>query len=435
MVRERLRQAKAWLDEQLRPEGEAADLQALLLVSLRATGYGVVGAGFAFLALYTIPLLLLSLVLAFLGIGRFLIRPMIRWVRTIAGLERGRLRRLGHEVKNPYLGPYVDVPRTFKEIKADPSVRRDLVWLVVHGTWGLVLGALLLQMPFTTIHDITYPLWWYFAPEGEQRILNGLVEAETATAALLGCATGVAVFALWILFGAKILELQTKPGLAFLGPDPEMDLSEKVARLTATRAAALDAHAVELRRIERALHDGAQNRIVGVNVLIGAARREIQRDPARADQILERAQDTVEGALAELRAVVRSILPPVLEDRGLAGALSALASDCAVPCTLEVAVEGRCPASVEATAYFVVAESLTNVAKHSRASSASVEVRRKGNTLSVAVSDDGRGGADAAGGSGLAGIARRVEALDGTVAVRSPVGGPTEIRVELPCGS
>jgi signal transduction histidine kinase len=435
MIRERMRRAKAWIDAQVRPEGEAADLWALLLAALRATGYGIVGAGFAFLALYTIPLLLLTTVLAFLGIGRFLIRPMARWVRTIAGLERARLRRLGHEVKTPYLGPYIDTPRTFRELRADPSVRRDLTWLAIHGTWGLILGALLLQMPFTAVHDVTYPLWWVFAPDSEKNILNGLVSADTATAALLGCATGVAVFALWILYGTKILDLQARPGVAFLGPDPGMDLSEKVARLTATRAAALDAHAVELRRIERALHDGAQNRIVGVNVLIGAARREIERDPKRADQILERAQDTVEGALAELRAVVRSILPPVLEDRGLAGALSALASDCAVPCTLEVDVEGRCPASVEATAYFVVAESLTNVAKHSRASSASVEVRRKGNTLTVTVSDDGRGGADAAGGSGLAGIARRVEALDGTVAVQSPVGGPTEIRVELPCGS
>lgn len=435
MVRERLRQAKTWIDAQLRPEGEPTDTWTLLLASLRATGYGIVGAGFAFLALYTIPLLLLTAVLAFLGVGRFLIRPMSRWVRTIAGLERGRLRRLGHEVKTPYLGPYIDAPRNFRELKADPSVRRDLLWLVIHGTWGLILGALLLQMPFTAVHDVSYPLWWFFAPDSEQNILNGLIRAETATAALLGCATGVAVFVLWILFGTKLLDLQTRPGRAFLGPDPGMDLSEKVARLTATRAAALDAHAVELRRIERALHDGAQNRIVAVNVLIGAARREIDRAPDRADQILERAQDTVEGALAELRAVVRSILPPVLEDRGLAGALSALASDCAVPCTVEVDVEGRCPASVEATAYFVVAESLTNVAKHSRASSASVEVRRKGNTLTVTVADDGRGGAEAASGSGLAGIARRVEALDGTAHVNSPPGGPTEIRVELPCGS
>jgi signal transduction histidine kinase len=435
MARTRIGRWRARLDGLLRPEGDKADLGSLLLAALRATGYGAVGAGFGILALYSIPILLLTAVLAFLSVGRPLVAPVMQWVRIVAGLERRRLRWLGHEVDTPYAGPIADPPRTFGEIKADPSARRDLMWIAAHGTWGLIIGALLLQMPFTSVRDATYPLWWYFAPTSDREIFNGMIEAETQTAATLGLATGIAVFALWLLFGPKLLDLQCRPGLSLLGTDPEVDLSERVARLTATRAAALDAHAIELRRIERALHDGAQNRIVAVNVLIGAARREIDRAPERADEILERAQTAVEGALAELRAVVRSILPPVLEDRGLAGALSALASDCAVPCTLEVDVEGRCPASVEATAYFVAAESLTNVAKHSRAEHASVEVRRRGNTLSVVVTDDGRGGADAESGSGLAGISRRVEALDGTVTVTSPPGGPTEIRVELPCGS
>jgi signal transduction histidine kinase len=432
-VRERLRQVKAWFDVRLRPE--RADVGSLLVASLRASGYGAVGAGFGILALYTIPLLILTGFLALLGVGRPLVRPMMHWVRTVAGLERRRLRWLGHEIASPYVGPDAEPGRTLREAATEPVARRDLMWIGVHGTWGLIVGAVLLQMPFISVRDVTYPLWWFWAPDSEQRILNGLLAADDANTAILGVATGVAVFALWLLFGPRLLELQGRPGVSLLGPDPEADLTERVARLTATRAAALDAHAIELRRIERALHDGAQNRIVGVAVLIGAARREVERDPVRADEILGRAQDTVEDALAELRAVVRSILPPVLEDRGLAGALSALASDCAVPCTVEVDVPGRCPVSVEATAYFVVAESLTNVAKHSRASNASVAVRRTGNTLAVTVTDDGRGGADSAGGSGLAGIARRVEALDGTARVTSPDGGPTEIRVELPCGS
>jgi signal transduction histidine kinase len=435
MAETRIGRWRSRLDALLRPHGDETDLRSMLLASLRASGYGVIGAGFGVLALYSIPILLLTGVLALLGVGRPLVAPMMQWVRIIAGLERRRLRRLGHEVEKPYTGPIADPPRSFREIRADPSARRDLAWIALHGTWGLILGVLLLQMPFTSVRDITYPLWWSFASPSEQQILNGMIEAETASAAMFGCATGIAVLALWLLFGPKILDLQARPGISLLGPDPEADLSERVARLTATRAAALDAHAVELRRIERALHDGAQNRLVAVAVLIGAARREVSRAPERADEILERAQTTVEGALAELRAVVRSILPPVLEDRGLAGALSALASDCAVPCTVQVDVEGRCPASVEATAYFVVAESLTNVARHSRAEHASVTVLRRGNTLRVVVTDDGRGGADAASGSGLAGIARRVEALDGTTRVQSPPGGPTEIRVELPCGS
>lgn len=426
----------AWFDAQSRPEGEEkAGIRPLLLASLRASGYGAVGAGFGFLALYTIPLLLLAGFLSLLGLGRLLVHPMMQWVRTLAGLERRRLQRLGHEIASPYAGPDAEAPRSLREVKADPSARRDLVWLLLHGTWGLILGAILIQMPFIAVRDVTYPLWWPVVPEAEQQILNGLLRADDHGTAVLGLATGIAVFVLWLLFGPKLLDLQARHGVHFLGPDPDADLSERVARLTATRAAALDAHAVELRRIERALHDGAQNRIVAVAVLVGAARREVPRDPDRAVEILDRAQDTVEDALAELRAVVRSILPPVLEDRGLAGALNAIASDCPVPCTVDVDVAQRCPASVEATAYFVVAESLTNVAKHSGAGHASVEVRQRGNTLTVAVTDDGRGGADAGAGSGLAGIRRRVEALDGTTTVTSPPGGPTEIRVELPCGS
>ncbi|WP_081912885.1 sensor histidine kinase [Glycomyces sp. NRRL B-16210] len=435
MAESRFTRWRARFDDLLRPAGAQTETGPLLRASLRASGYGAVGAGFGILALYTLPLLALTGLLAVLGVGRPLVGPMMQWVRVVAGLERRRLRRMGHEVESPYTDPIAEPARTLREVRTDPSARRDLLWTVLHGTWGLILGAILLQMPFIAVRDVTYPLWWYFLPASEQQILNGLITAQSANSAILGCATGIAVFVLWLLFAPKILDFQARPGLNLLGPDPEVDLSERVAQLTATRAAALDAHAVELRRIERALHDGAQNRLVAVAVLIGAARREVERAPERADEILERAQTTVEGALAELRAVVRSILPPVLEDRGLAGALSALASDCAVPCTVEVDVEGRCPASVEATAYFVVAESLTNVAKHSRASSASVEVRRRGNTLGVVVTDDGRGGADAATGSGLAGIGRRVEALDGTVSVTSPPGGPTEIRVELPCGS
>jgi signal transduction histidine kinase len=208
----------------------------------------------------------------------------------------------------------------------------------------------------------------------------------------------------------------------------------RVAELTATRAAALDAHAVELRRIERSLHDGTQNRLVAVNVLLGAARRAVQRDPARADEILGRAQDAAEQALGELRTVVRGILPPVL-DHGLAGALDGLAASCAVPCRVVVDLPVRCAASVEATAYFVVAESLTNVVKHSGATAVAVTVRRERDRLVIGVDDDGHGGADEAHGSGLTGIRRRVEAYDGRLTLTSPPGGPTRIQVELPCGS
>ena len=133
--------------------------------------------------------------------------------------------------------------------------------------------------------------------------------------------------------------------------------------------------------------------------------------------------------------MVRSILPPVIEDRGLEGALSGLAANCPVPTVLDVSVPGRCAASVEATAYFVVAEGLTNVAKHSGADHATVRLRRRDERLTVEIEDDGHGGADEGGGSGLVGLRRRGEAHDGSVTMSSPAGGPTILKVELPCGS
>ncbi|WP_286928091.1 MULTISPECIES: sensor histidine kinase [Aeromicrobium] len=411
-------------------EQPARGLRARLRDAFRSTGYAVYGAGLGFLAVLTIPFAIVVAVLWFLRIGRPLVLPSLRWLQWLSGAERTRLRRIGHRIDDP--------PRVAGEPEqqvTDPATRRELGWGLIHGTVGLFLGLLALQLLLVGVHDLAYPLWWKHVGAGEQELLNGLVPARSADAAMWGLATGTLALVLWFVGAPRLLDWQSRSGLALLGPAPGADLSQRVVELTATRAAALDAHAVELRRIERALHDGAQNRVVGVAVLIGAARREVERDPGRAEEILARAQDTTEEALAELRAVVRSILPPVLENRGLAGALTALAADCAVPCTVTIDVPVRCPASVETTAYFVVAESLTNVARHSHASRAEVEVRLDGGRLHVRVADDGRGGADPAAGSGLAGIIRRVEALDGEARLSSPPGGPTALEVELPCGS
>jgi signal transduction histidine kinase len=175
--------------------------------------------------------------------------------------------------------------------------------------------------------------------------------------------------------------------------------------------------------------------MVAVNVLVGAAKRALARDPAEAAEILDRAQTAAEYALAELRGVVRSILPPVLTERSLPDALAGLAADCPVTCRIDADLTERCAASVEATVYFAVAEALTNIAKHSGASHATVRLRRHEDRLCAEITDDGSGGADAQGGSGLSGIRRRVEAHDGTFKLSSPVGGPTVLQVGVPCGS
>jgi signal transduction histidine kinase len=272
-------------------------------------------------------------------------------------------------------------------------------------------------------------------PEGEASSSLGFWTIDTWPGAFAVALLGVGWLLLTVFFSAPLARVLARRGRRLLSPGPDTDLPLRIAELTATRAAALDAHATELRRIERSLHDSTQNPIVAVTMLIGAARRSISRDPAAADALLEQAQGAAEQALVGLRAVARGILPPVLADRGLDGALTDLAVSSPVPCTVDVVMPHRCAASVEATAYFVVSEALTNIARHSGADHAVVVVRLDGGRLRVRVTDDGHGAAAESEGSGLRGIRRRVEAHDGILVLTSPDGGPTSLEVELPCGS
>ncbi|MFI9638672.1 sensor histidine kinase [Micromonospora sp. NPDC051925] len=398
--------------------------------SVDALEHLVGGLGAALLAMAALLWTLFVAVACLTGVGLLAAPAALRAVRAVADRERARLSRWDEPIPTP--GP---VPAGLRVALRDPFVRRELGWVPLHSVTGLISGLIGLALPLYAVQDITFPLWYRLVPPeaGAPGIvwwrIDGL--AEALAVGLLG----VGWLAATVGFGPVLARLQARPGRWLLSPPPGVDLSLRVAELTATRAAALDAHAVELRRIERSLHDGTQNRLVAVNVLLGAARRAVRRDPDRADEILGQAQDAAEQALAELRTVVRGILPPVLDDRGLAGALAGLAGSCAVPCRLAVDVAVRCAVSVEATAYFVVAEALTNVVRHSGASRVDVAVRREQGRLLVTVEDDGHGDADETRGSGLTGIRRRVEAYDGRMTLTSPPGGPTTMDVELPCGS
>ncbi|MFD8450152.1 sensor histidine kinase [Streptomyces coelicoflavus] len=393
-----------------------------------ATGQLVGGLGTAVLGLGVLLLSAVAAVTAPAGVGLLLASPVLRSLHALARRERERLARRGIDIVPPD-----PPPDRLRAALADPTTRRELGWLVRHSTLGLLLGLLGALLPLCAVRDTSFPLWWWLVPETTTTSV-GIGTAHTWPDALAAVLLGVGWTAILLGLGPGMARLQAAPARRLLAAGPDTDLSLRVAELTATRAAALDAHATELRRIERSLHDGAQNRLVSVTVLLGAARRMAGRDPAGADELLERAQSAAEQALAELRAVARGILPPVLADRGLAGALSGLAADCGVPCAVETDVPERCAASVEATAYFVVAEALTNIARHSGAARAAVTVRARGGRLRLLVEDDGRGGADEDGGSGLTGIRRRVAALDGTLRLTSPAGGPTVLEVDLPCG-
>ncbi|WUH98487.1 sensor domain-containing protein [Spirillospora sp. NBC_00431] len=388
------------------------------------------GLGTALLAFVAMVWITVVAALCAVGVGLLLSPSVPRVVRAVAARERARLSRWGPEIIDP--GP---VPRRVREALANPGLRRELLWAVGHGTVGLFFSAVAMTMPVAAAQDITYPLWWRFLPLDDHEPTGVFWEVRDQATALPVSLIGLGLAAAFVLFGPGMARLQAWPGRGLLGPTSGTDLSLRVAELSATRAAALDAHATELRRIERSLHDGAQNRLVGVTVLLGATRRAFARDPSAALAMLDRAQDAAEQALAELRTVARGILPPVLDDRGLAGALAGLAANCGVPCEADVDVPGRCAASVEATAYFVTAEALTNVSRHSRARHALVIARREGARLRLRIEDDGVGGADARGGSGISGIRSRVEAHDGRLTLTSPPGGPTTLDVELPCGS
>ncbi len=212
----------------------------------------------------------------------------------------------------------------------------------------------------------------------------------------------------------------------------DAELRESLAELRASRARLVHAGDAARRRLERDLHDGAQARLVGLALLLRSARMRAADDPELAG-MLDRAQGELHTSLAELRELARGIHPAVLTDRGLEPALEALVSRVPVPVTVRAGVAGRLPGPVESAAYFVVSEALANVAKYAMATEATVLVRRDNGRVIVDVSDDGVGGADVAGGSGLRGLADRVAALDGTLSVESPAGRGTRLRAEIPC--
>jgi signal transduction histidine kinase len=220
-----------------------------------------------------------------------------------------------------------------------------------------------------------------------------------------------------------------------LAPPRTERLEAEVARLDRSRVAALDSAEAERRRIERDLHDGAQQRLVKLGMDLGMAHDRFDTDPDGARQLVADAHGEAKAALVELRDLVRGFHPAILEDRGLDAALSAVIARSPVPVTLRVEVRERPPAAVESAAYFIVVETLTNVAKHAGATKASVTIERRGDRLAIDVTDDGRGGATTDDGSGLHGLEERVRALGGWMQVLSPAGGPTSVLAELPCGS
>ncbi|MFB6893327.1 histidine kinase [Kitasatospora sp. NPDC056327] len=230
-----------------------------------------------------------------------------------------------------------------------------------------------------------------------------------------------------------LARLDETAAVRLLGPGRTAELEHRIEEVVESRAGLVDAVDAERRRIERNLHDGAQQRLTSLAMNLGLARRTLRDVPPEAMQVIVEAHEEAQAAIDELRDLVRGLHPAVLEDRGLDAALSGIAARTPLPVRLDVDLAERIAPTVEAVAYFTVSEALTNVAKHARASRADVSVRTAGGRLRLVVSDDGVGGADAARGSGLTGLRQRAASVDGSLSVLSPVGGPTTITVELPC--
>ncbi|MET8764858.1 sensor domain-containing protein [Lentzea sp. NPDC004782] len=349
-------------------------------------------------------------------------------IRRIVDADRQRLARftgVSFPSPEPLDGPWL---HRAQRVLADPDSRRDGSWLVMHALFGTLFGAVAVGLVGSLVQQPFVPLLWWVVPGGIENSFG--VHVNSWGEALLSVPIAL-VLALLLTQLPRLADLDARLARTLLAP-PRASLEKRLAEVVATRAAALQAHGAELRRIERNLHDGTQNKLVGVVMMLGIAERTLRQNPGGALQALLRAQDAAGDALEELRNVVRSIHPPVLEDLGLDGAIQALAARCPVPCVLHAEHLGRLPAAVEAAAYFAVAEALTNVAKHSGARHAWVSLGVSGQKLTVVVHDDGKGGADEKRGTGLDGIRGRVAALDGTADVSSPEGGPTVLTVVLP---
>lgn len=351
-------------------------------------------------------------------VGGVVLGPLLSWPRTrayalgVLGSGAGRLVGLERRRRERFFGDRF--PEAYEGEGGAPR------YLAVRSATGLVCAVVLALLGFGVVLAV-------LLVGGVARGTIGA--AELLTQLVLG---GVLLFlGLQGLFALNALDARL--ARECFGPSERELLRRRIEELSLSRAAVVGAVDAERRRIERDLHDGVQQRLVALAMLIGRARRSGERDPERAAGLLGQAHREAQEVLAELREVAWRVYPSALDSLGLEEALGGVAQRCALPLRIAYEVAGPLPRPVETAAYFVVSEAVTNAAKHSAASTVSVRVAgAPGGPLTVRVEDDGRGGADPAGG-GLTGLRGRVAALDGVLRIDSPLGGPTTIVAELPC--
>jgi signal transduction histidine kinase len=376
--------------------------------------------------------LALGLLITLIGLPIALIT--IHLSRGLAWLERRRAALvLGEPIpavyKPPATGRFID---RLKALFSDPSTWKDLGWHVLLLPVGIGDFVVAITAWSVSLGLVSMPAWWWALPESEPTELH-LFQVDSWGNAWLACAIGIVALPLAAALVRGTAAASAALSEVVLGPT-RRQLEDRVEVLAQTRAGAVDAAAAELQRIERDLHDGAQARLVALALDLGMAEERFERDPDGARELVEKARGEAKLAMGELRDLARGIRPALLAERGLSEAISALAARTPLPTTVEVQLDERLPAPVELAAYFTVAEALTNAVKHAEATTARVRVWRDGDRLRIEIRDDGRGGADA-NGHGLDGLSKRLAALDGTLAIASPRGGPTVLYAEVPCAS
>ncbi|WP_344449057.1 sensor histidine kinase [Actinocorallia aurantiaca] len=394
------------------------------------TSLHAAAAGFAGVAV-TFALLLLPL-----GVGLPLLSRAARFLRARSDAARSRTaRRSGTPLTEPDPLPVEEGAGTRRRahlILTDQGFWRDLEWAWLE-PWagGLLVGLPPALVVYGASGVPLQPLLWWFI----DRDSYAFFPVHSTTMMWVSMAFGLAVTAAGVLAAPVAVSLHDRWSRVLLVAPRNTRLERRVVRLSDTRAQALDTQAAELRRIERDLHDGAQARLVALGMTLDRATRLLDSDPERARELLADVGRSSQQALADLRDLVHGIHPPVLADRGLGDAVRSLAMDSFLDVHVEVGLRGRLPSPVEAAVYFGVSEALANAAKHSGACEVRITLRHEAELLRVTVTDDGRGGADPALGTGLSGVRRRLDGFDGTLAVTSPPGGPTSVVLEVPCAS
>ncbi len=406
-----------------------AGLRERLVLSLVALAYVLLAVP----ALALLILVSVSMSVAVLGVGLALLLLLVPLASQLADVHRRLAGHvLGTTIERPYArggGSGLGVLRTWS---ADGARWRDYGWLWVRVTLSWATAWIAFGLLLGMLWYLVFPLVWAVTPDGTFVTNYGVVRIDTQAKAFLEWIFLAVALWLWWVLTPPLVRFLAVLDRAMLGPGREA-LEARVEQVSRSRAESIDHSASEVRRIERDLHDGAQARLVALGMNLGLARELLETDPAAAARLLAEAQETTTTTLGDIRSVVRGIHPPVLADRGLVGAVHALSLDLALPVSVLADLPGRPPLPVESAIYFAVAEGLANVTKHAGATRATVALGWADGVLTASVTDDGHGGADVASGTGLAGVARRVSALDGTMGIVSPPGGPTVLTLEVPC--